>query len=185
VALVQGYIIRLIRFKILNPDSFLPNWDEWAELLVSGFSWLAIQTLFWLIYCVLTASYLLGLAIAISAGSKFAIPIATAGGAMLSLLFLAYCFLMPFLMVNMAVEERISAGLNVGAVLKRFASDPKEFISAWLLCAGISGVAFILPVSTIVLSFVAPSSIFFGQALAAAIMAQVWGRGKIDRSELL
>ncbi|MBI4533795.1 MAG: DUF4013 domain-containing protein, partial [Candidatus Melainabacteria bacterium] len=43
ISLSCGYLLRVMRYKLLNPDSHLPDWDSWLELFISGLTWLAIQ----------------------------------------------------------------------------------------------------------------------------------------------
>ena len=43
LALIAGYTLRFIRYRVKDPDIKLPLWNEWLELLMSGLTWLAIQ----------------------------------------------------------------------------------------------------------------------------------------------
>ncbi len=180
-SLVCGYTLRLIRYKSLNADSKLPDWDDWMEIFISGLTWLAIQFGLALIpITALTISLLVADAtgtIKIASGMGF-ITWAAATIVVMTTICTTLSFVTPLLMVNFAIEERVPAGFAFLKVVKRAARNPLEFLVAWLLCIGVAWCAVILPILTLIGIFFLPSTIFIGHIVSATLLAQVWGDHK-------
>ena len=177
-SLICGYNLRVIRYKALNPECKLPDWDEWMELFISGLTWLAIQFGLALIpLSILTASLLAADAtgtIKIASGSAFLTWAATTTLLMVTIC-TALSLLTPLLMVNFAIEERVSAGFSFFKVGARIAGNPKEVLVTWLLAIGIGWCSILLPVVSLIGIFFIPSTIFIGHVVCATLYAQLWG----------
>ena len=181
LSLINGYLMRVIRYKTLNPESKLPEWDDWLELFMSGLTWLAIQFGIFLLLIV-TVTIALWLALAFgntSIASPYFLLWAFGATAIVTAMAVLLSFCTPLLMVNFAIEERVPSGLAFRQVLTRAALKPKEFLLAWLLTIGVSWASALVPTLTIIGLFIIPSTIFVGQILCVTIWAQVWGPERI------
>jgi hypothetical protein len=177
IAMVAGYTLRVIRYKVLNPESKLPDWDNPIELLVSGLSWLAIQFGFWLL--VLSAATVL-LLFASSTGMQNVehpgffiwaiVSFIVVGGA-----WLIVSFLTTYLMVNFAVEESLRAGFALRKVFARFAKNRRAFLLAWILGIGVCIASVVVPSLTVIGIFIVPSTFFAALIISATLAAQAWG----------
>ncbi len=175
IALVCGYLLRCLRLKVLSGKSKLPDWGEWLDLFMSGLTWLAVQFGLWLI-TISVATVSLMFALAASTQQSWAyVPIAVAGVLVTVATCLAVQFLSSFLMVNFAVEEKLSAGFAVLEVVRRACARPSVFCQAWLLSTGLQAAAVVIPALTIVGIFLTPSTLFASQLISAALLAQAWG----------
>ncbi len=173
---VTGYVLRAARLHMESPDSKLPEWDDWLDLLVSGLTWMAIYTgqlLFF--FSVFSTLMLIGL----STGMVSALNphnLQWSFGTLYGLTGLAIMIAMnsAYLMINLAKEERLSGAFAVNLVISKISERPADFILAWLLSMGIQLAAIILPAITVVGMFFLPSIWFAGQVLSALVLAQVW-----------
>lgn len=179
-ALVAGYILRVLRYKVLSEESKLPVWDNWLELFISGLTWLAIQFgLNLILLSAVTVGFIVGEGSgAIKVYSPTFLPWALGSTLAIALIWGLVSFLTPFLMVSFATEERIQAGFAFLEVFRRAAGNPIDFVAAWLLCIGIRWAALVLPTLTLIGVFLIPSTFFIGEIIAASISAQVWGPEK-------
>jgi hypothetical protein len=177
LAMVSGYLLRVIRYKVLNPESKLPDWENPMELLISGLTWLAIQFGFWLI--VLSLATLL-LIFAASTGMQNVehpafFPWAIGTGITVAISWAAVSFLTSYLMVNFAIEESSKAGFAVKKVFAKFARHRRNFTFAWLLGLGVTIASVVVPTLTVIGIFLVPSTLFIGLIIAATLAAQAWG----------
>lgn len=179
-SLVCGYLLKVMRYKTLNPSSKLPDWDEWMELFVSGLTWLAVQFgLALILISALTISLLIAAAlgtIKITSGGFIAWALSTV--AVMSFLCAALSFLTPLLMLNFAVEERVAAGFAFRKVVRKALRNPREFLVTWLLSIGVAWASVVLPTLTLIGIFFIPSTSFVGQVICATLWCQVWGQDK-------
>lgn len=181
LALTNGYLLRIARYKVLDRDSKLPPWDNWMELFISGLTWLAIQFGFLLlILSVFTVSLLIGAASgAIKMYSPQFLPWALISLSLTALVVAVVSFFNRFLMVNFAVEERIKAGFALVDTFRRAAKRPGDFLSVWLLTIGFHWAAVLLPTLTLIGIFLIPSAYFISEILAVMLAAQVWQEDKM------
>ncbi|HEY9712958.1 MAG TPA: DUF4013 domain-containing protein, partial [Chroococcales cyanobacterium] len=42
MAVVIGYQLRVMRTKMVDANAVLPKWDDWADLCISGLTWIAV-----------------------------------------------------------------------------------------------------------------------------------------------
>lgn len=171
-ALTMGFSMRAVRFRALEIEDKLPEWNEWLELFVSGLTWIALQFGYW--------SLVVGFAtILIMVGLKLETPqtlnywIVTAVLLMIAAA-LKVSFFTSYLMVNFALEENLKAGFAIKEVVKRAWRDPSGLVGAWLLTLGLTGASVIAPSLTIVGIFFVPSTIFAAQVMSADILTQAW-----------
>lgn len=176
LALIAGYTLRFIRFRVKDPNIKLPLWNEWLELLMSGLTWIAIQFgLSVILVSAVSVSLMVGQhSGAIKGTSELFLPWAFGSAIAISFIWLLIDFIQPFLMANMAVEDRPAAGLAVRKVLRKFAGNPLDFITVWLLWTGLKLASVIVPAFTIIGIFMIPSTLFLAQVIGAAMVAQVW-----------
>jgi len=181
-AVVSGYLLRLIRFKMLDPECKLPPWDDWLELIVSGMTWLAIQFGYYLaVASTITTTLLIGAGSGrVTAHSPEFVPWALISIFLVAAISLTVSFISPFLMVNFAVEERIAAGFALRKVYRRTRNNPRNMLLAWLLSTGLLWAAAVLPALTLIGIFFLPSTVFIAQVLSAVLATQVWGSDKQD-----
>lgn len=176
MALVQGYVLKTLRQKIKDPDSGLPNWDNWFDLFVSGMSWIALMTMFFFI--LMFAFYICLIVGALMNASKTMNPnfmLWMAGTAIsIKLLSAWFSLFTQTLMANFAQEESMASGFAYFKVLKRLSLNPRDFLSAWILGIGVQFLFFVAPIATVIGAFFLPTTIFVSQLLSASFMAQAW-----------
>ena len=173
---VTGYVLRAARAHMADPQSKLPEWNDWMDLLISGLTWMAIYTgqlLFF--FSVFSVLMLVGLETKLVSAVNphnlqwsFGTLFGLSGLAMMMALNSAY------LMINLAQEEKLSGAFAVNVVVEKILASPGNFILAWLLSLGIQMAAFLLPALSVIGMFFLPSIWFAGQVLSALVLAQAW-----------
>lgn len=184
IAIVNGYLLSVIRYKSLSSDARLPDWENWTELLFSGLAWMAVQCSFGL-GCIVFCLFLL--VIAKLAGAISSLTSFVVWGTLLSLVIcfvIAFTsFLLCYLMVNFALEERTSGGYAVRKVLRRAGKNLPNFVFAWLLGMGVLIAAIVVPAITLIGLFLIPSALLVGQVIAVSLATQVWGGEGLETSD--
>ncbi|HEY9776056.1 MAG TPA: DUF4013 domain-containing protein [Planktothrix sp.] len=172
-SVVCGYMLKVMRSE---PSGKLPEWSEWSETAISGMTWFAAATGFFLIVLsAFTVSFMVGIGRGwLSAHSTKFLPWSISTFALLFLLTLFISLLTAFLQVNMAQEERMPAAFAVRKVLTRFRRRGREMFVAWLLAVGLNFVAVLIPMCTILGAFLVPASSFMASAISATILAQAY-----------
>jgi len=176
LALLQGYLVSTIHEAIADADIGLPKWKSWFELLIAGLTWMAIESLLFImtlgvILLTLIMSDVLQTDRLFQPTFTFwAVTIWTLclGIAALSSLFSTYRF------AYFAERQEISAAFAFGEVLRRLLRFPVPLIQAWLLQIGLFATAWIIPAATVIGVFLLPSSIFLSQLIGARLVAQAW-----------
>lgn len=175
-ALMIGYCLRCMRFKAVNPECKLPDWNDWGDLFLSGVTWIALQFMLW----VLMSSIAFGIIVIISAYAIAAKSTTesyiemTVACAVIGVLFFFVSALSAFAMVNFALEENSAAGLSFIKVGKRVFAEPSKYFGGFLLAIGLQWAAIIIPSLTVVGVFLIPSAYFVGQVASAAVLARTW-----------
>jgi len=189
-ALNTGYILRVMRSKMKDPEAKLPDWNEWLDLFISGMSWLAIAYGFVMV-CIIfyfsSMSAILSFYYKLAknapaakdaleaAQSTHSEQVLWVGGATIALIILA-CVLhlvSSVLKLNFARQETMRAGFAYGQALKIFKSRPGDFLYVWLLSIGLLKLAIILPTLTVLGVFFVPSVFFAAQIVTALLFAQL------------
>lgn len=175
-AINTGYVLRVMRTKLRDPEGVLPTWNDWQDLFVSGMSWLAIITGIIVVFLFLGATNLL-IASILAAIKQYTQLFALWMSASIIFL-LAFSLLTNLVLVatmaNFAQEENTMAAFAFFKVLKRIWKRPGDFFAAWMLGIGIQALSIILPACTIIGIFFLPSTIFAGQLIASTLLAQAW-----------
>lgn len=175
-AINTGYILRVMRTRLRDPEGVLPAWNDWQDLFVSGMSWLAIVTGVIIVFLFLGATNLL-IASILSAIKQYTQLFALWMSASIIFL-LAFSLLTNLVLVatmaNFAQEENTMAAFAFFKVLKRILKRPGDFFAAWMLGIGIQALSIIIPACTIIGIFFLPSTIFAGQLIASSLLAQAW-----------
>ncbi|MBX9568427.1 MAG: DUF4013 domain-containing protein [Candidatus Obscuribacterales bacterium] len=175
-ALIIGYSLRCMRYKMMNPDCKLPDWGDWGDLFLSGITWVALQTFLW----VMIAGIAFGIMILCSAyaiGTKNPVESnidVILGCLLIGFIYFMFSVLSAYLMVNFAQEENTGAGMAFRKVARRILAEPLKYLSAYFLAVGIQWASFIVPCITIVGVFLLPSAFFIGQAASAAVLGRAW-----------
>ncbi|MBC7999315.1 MAG: DUF4013 domain-containing protein [Leptolyngbya sp.] len=174
--ITTGYVLRAARMRNLDPDSKLPEWNNWLDLLVSGLSWMAVYTgqmLFF--FSVLSVFMMVGFGTGmISANNPHYLQWALSGLYGLTVLAAFISISSSYLMVSLAEEESLSGAFAINVVIAKIAERPADFIFAWLVSGGVHIASLVLPTLTVVGFFFLPSAWFAGQLLGVSILAQVW-----------
>lgn len=173
-ALNLGYQLKVMRSALSPSGDQLPNWGDWMELVISGLTLLAIFCGWSFAFALLTF-FLLCLCSTLQAVHVGMDPFV-----LWSIVALTFClmiglaanFLFAYLSVNLAEQERTSAGLAIRLVMKKFAQKPGPFIRAWLLALGLHLLAFIVPIITVIGVFLLPMSLFWAGTVSAILLAQ-------------
>jgi Protein of unknown function (DUF4013) len=175
-AVVQGYILRVIKVVIKGSGCTLPAWDDWLELVVSGLTWLAIVTgQLMVMVSVATLSLLIGGKYGLV--NPFAPHFKTwflISVLALSLTTFMTSFFFPLLMANFAEQEKVLSALSMSEALKRLMRRPREYFTVWLLNVGIFWLAVILPALTMIGIIIIPLALFLTSTINAIMLAQVW-----------
>lgn len=181
MALVQGYVLKITREKIVDQNSQLPKWSDWFDLFVSGMSWIALMTMFFFIVLIMMQGcLLLGALLHVSKAvdSSF-IYWASLTILSLNLIGAWFLFFSSVLMANFAQEESMMAGFQYIKILGKISKQPKDFVCAWLLGVGIQFLFFVIPLMTVVGALFLPTTVFVSQLISASIMAQAWRSASI------
>ena len=184
-ALMIGYCLRCIRFKVLNPDCRLPDWNDWGDLFLSGITWMAFQTIVWTFVCGIAFGIIFfSGAYAVVAKTSVESNVEVILGCIIaSMILFKAAFLSAFVMVNFAIEENASAGFSYIKVAQRIWAEPQKYLSGFMLAMGLQWGAIIFPCLTIVGVFLIPSTYFVGQATSAAVLARTWSTTPLTESE--
>lgn len=175
-ALMVGYCLRCMRYKLMNPDCKLPDWGDWGDLFLSGITWVALQSIMW-IFVGAIAFGITTLCSAYSIGAKNPVEShidVIAGCLIIGAVTLFFSLVSSYLMVNFAKEENTGAGVAFRKVFKRIAAEPQKYIGAYFLSVGIQWASVIVPCITIVGVFLLPSAYFLGQVASASVLARTW-----------
>ena len=175
-AVVQGYILRLMRAVIRGSANILPTWDDWLELVVSGLTWLAILTgQLMVMATVATLTLIVGgkYGLVNPLSPHFKTWFLISASALSATTFVA-SFFFPLLMANFAEQEKVLSALSIDEALKRLIRKPKEYVTVWLLNLGIFWLALLLPAITVIGIFFIPLALFLANTLSAILLAQVW-----------
>ena len=179
----QGYILKVARSSIKDPAAGLPQWSGWADLMISGLTWLAVfcaQVI--VFFSVLYFSLVLG---AVRNWLNALTPefLYWAYGTLVaeSLVLFLSSFFFPLLMANFAEKERASAAVSVKSALDRLYRKPEQFLLLWLLTTGIYSLAVLVPLITVVGIFFIPLSTFLASVLNTIMLAQVWRASAPER----
>lgn len=180
LALAQGYQLRVMRERLKKSSGPLPYWDDWSDLLWSGLTWLALEFGIWLSFVsIATAAGIVGYAAYSRTGAgSFPQLLCCLFVALLS--FCTVHFTSSYLMLNFAQAEKLGAGLNVFAVLKKTRERRMDFLFFWLLSLAMQTVAVVLPSLLIVGVFLVPSALFFAQLVSASLLSQVWRLAEVE-----
>ncbi|MBX9688214.1 MAG: DUF4013 domain-containing protein [Candidatus Obscuribacterales bacterium] len=175
-ALMIGYCLRCMRQKAANPESKLPEWNEWGDLFASGITWIALQTGIWLFF-----GSIQGLILAFCCGFAFnekspdlSSVWTIAGCGVVSLAVAIMSALSSYTMVNFAIEENKKAAFSFIKVARAFLKYPTHLGGGFLLATGIQWLSVIIPCITLIGVFLVPSSFFVGQVLSSIILARHW-----------
>ena len=182
MALVQGYVLKILREKIADQNAQLPKWSDWFDLFVSGMSWIALMTMFFfVVMIILQGCFFLGALLHTSKAvdSSF-VYWASLTILSINLVSAWFLFFSAVLMANFAKEESMVAGFQYLKVLGKISKQPKDFICAWLLGVGIQALFFFVPLVTVVGALFLPTTVFISQLLTASIMAQAWRSASLE-----
>ena len=178
----QGYILKVARAAIKEPDANLPQWSGWGDMMISGLTWLAIT-------CAQIIVFISVLYFALILGSyrgwlNTLTPAFTywAYGTILAeaLVLFVGAFFFPLLMANFAEKERITAAVDFKTALSKLFARPEQYIALWLLTTGIYSTAILLPLLTVVGIFFLPLATFLASVVNAVMLGQVWRSGEPD-----
>jgi hypothetical protein len=172
----QGYILKVARTEIKSPEEGLPAWSGWADMMISGLTWLAVM-------CaqIIVAVSVLYFALIFGSMRQWLNALTPqftywAYGTIFAevlVLFLG-AFFFPLLMANFADKERASAALAVKVALNRLYRQPEQFIVLWLLSSGIYAIAVVVPMVTVVGVFFIPLTTFIASLANTIMLGQVW-----------
>lgn len=175
-AAAQGYLLKVVRACIAYPESGLPEWSNWADLLISGLTWLAficVQVILALsvVYFSLVIGAMRGFLNALTPQFPIWAYSTIAANA---LVFFIATFFLPLLMANFAEQERVPAAIAVPTAMKRLLKSPEQFLLLWLLSMGVYAIAIIVPLFTLIGVMFIPLTTFVASLLNAIMLAQVW-----------
>lgn len=195
-ALNTGYILRVMRSKMKDPEAKLPDWNDWLDLFISGMSWLAIAYGF-VMACILFYSTLMTSIISYyyklaknapaakevldSAQTTHSEQILWVCAATVALILVSCVlhFFSSILKLNFARKETMRAGFAYLEAFKIIQTRPSDYMYVWLLSVGLLKLAIILPTLTVLGIFFVPSVFFAAQIMTALLYAQL-GQGLED-----
>jgi len=175
-ALVCGYMLKVIRVKIKDPDAPLPEWRDWVDLLISGLTWLAVYTgALFLVMSVLTMAMIFG---AIQ-GSIYApdprfVPFAVSTLTAVFISWLLVGIITTYTQANFAEEERMPAAFALRKLFNLFKRHGGTMLQVWLMVVGLNAAAVIVPPCTIIGIAFLPMTTFIAGTISATMVAQAW-----------
>ena len=175
-ALIVGYTLRVMRVKDADQKAKLPEWNDWGDLFLSGITWIAVQSLLWILMVLVCVTALIFCtASATTAGPDWqTLAWSICATVLPALTCVNLAYVATYVMVNFAVEENSRAGVAYLKVMKRIARHPAHYFAGFLLAVALQWAAVILPIVTVIGVVVIPSSYFIGQLLSAVILARFW-----------
>jgi Protein of unknown function (DUF4013) len=185
LALIQGYLITTIHMSVADADAPLPKWKGFIELVIGGLTWMAIESLLFLLSVgIVIGALLVG---GIFHGDRILHPHftfwAVSVWSLVMLVFALSSFFSAFRLAYFAERQEIGAAFGFAEVLKRFVRFPKPLLQAWLLQTGLFGLALVLPIATVIGVFLLPSTIFISQLFGARMLAQAWRLTRLEEAQ--
>lgn len=179
-SVVCGYTLKVMRVKIKDPEAPLPPWNDWLDLLISGLTWFAIYTgAILLVMSVLTISMIFGaIQGSIYANDPRFVTWAVITLTLVSIAWMAVALFTTFVQANFAEEERTIAAFAVRKIMRMFRQHCGTLVLTWLLGVGISAVALIVPICTIIGITFLPMTCFIASTVCATMVAQAWRAAK-------
>ena len=175
-AMVCGYMLKVMRSDVSSTARKLPEWRDWVDIIISGLSWIAVATGFWLIVLsILTVSFI----VEVVQGSGIAhdprfITWAVTTFTLVFVVSLFVSLLTCYLQVNLAQEERMPAAFALRKVTQKFRKKGTEMLEAWLLSIALNSLAIIIPVCTIFGICLIPVTSFIASTISATMLAQAF-----------
>lgn len=175
--LVVGYLLRAARSRQSDPAGKLPDWNQWGDLFFSGLNWIATQFALGVLTAIPIATILIIASFVLAANAQS--PIGTGvtlvivGTAIFAILMFSH-LVMSYLMVNVANEEKLASGFAVHKVIRHLVRSPRQLLTAWVLAFQLQVMAVIIPVLTVLGTFLIPSTFFAAQLVGMSILAQAW-----------
>ena len=175
-AINTGYLLRVMRTKLRDPQGVLPAWNDWQDLFVSGMSWLAIITGVIVVFLFMGATNLLIASILAAIKQYSQLFALWMSGSIIFLISFSLLtnLVLAATMANFAQQENTMAAFSYIKVIKRIWKRPGDFFAAWMLGLGIQALSIILPGATILGIFFLPSTTFAGQLISSILLAQAW-----------
>lgn len=176
VALLSGYLLSAIRARLTSQEPGLPLWTDWPLLFVSGLTWIVIELLlniFPALILGLVGLIWLSLRTMTTDSPEF-IWVFVISALILQFAWLLLSFARPFLMVNFALKEKLTAGLDLPLVFSVITRAPATFIVAWLVILGLGMAAVAIPIITLIGVFFLPTTVFLANLASALIAAEAW-----------
>lgn len=174
--LLTGYYLRVIRTKIVDINSPLPQWNDWLDLLISGITWIAVS--FGQIMLPLSISTVLFL-IATTGGRAFmasntypAWVLTFVLGSMF--VWIVVALVSTIVMANFAHSERMSAAFDFFTVGRKLRTGALIFTQTWLLMVGIQALGVLIPAFSVLGLFLIPNCAFIATCVASTLLAQAW-----------
>lgn len=175
-AIVVGYLLRTAKAKLKDPEAGLQPWNDWGDLFFSGLNWVAVQFGLGILAAMPITSILLVASFALASStnvSTVSLVVAFGGFAIFWLVLVSH-YMISYLMINFASEDKVLAGFAFGKVIRYTAKAPRDFILAWILSFELQFLALLLPTLTLVGVFVAPYTLFAAQLIGLSLMTQAW-----------
>jgi hypothetical protein len=166
-----GYLLKIIRTKVNNPESSLPDLSDPISLLFSGLSWLAIQSI---LYLSIGAIFIFIVVASINMQTSFLTAFLLSATLFMIVFGIFINFLSTYLMVNMAVSENVSSGLAFRQTLKIIKNNKNNMLLAWLLSCALQIGSIVLLTLTIIGISVVPYVLYTTQMISCIFFAQVW-----------
>jgi len=145
-ALFYGYMMQLVRDVRQNPDAGLPAWTDWGRKLSDGFKLMIVQFIWAIpIFLLLIPIVFLGVLAGLYPNSEtlaILLSITAMGAVFLAILYGVFLlFMMPAITINLAVQERFSAGLEIETIFRITKSHFVDILIILILVYGISYIA--------------------------------------------
>ncbi|GAB3669022.1 DUF4013 domain-containing protein [Halopiger thermotolerans] len=133
--LVWGYVVRVLE-RTSRGDDEAPRFEDWGGMLIDGAK-ASVILLAYSLVPIVVGTVLVGIATLVAGGSVDSIGAAAAAvtGLVTFATVLVVAYAVPAAITNFAVEGRLAAGFDVGAVRPILASG--TYAVAWLLALGI------------------------------------------------
>ena len=132
-----GYYVAVLR-SVTTGEPDPPRFRDWKRLLVDGLRFVAVSVAYAVPFVLLVGTFVAVVAASEAAvGDPVAETIVAVGAAVTALLaagsLLAYAYLQPLALANLAREDRLGAAFDLGTLRK--AGLSKAYATAWLLAA--------------------------------------------------
>ena len=175
LAINYGYLVKCLNHRS-SGNLELPEFNGFIDMMLTGLSWFALATCFYLIYFCLTGIILVTAEVfdAFNYLNQNFILFGSLTINLLFFLFLVTNYFLNFMVIDFSKSDKISAINALKKIITKTKLYPKQFILAFLLNLGIFSLSVMVPVMSIIGVFLLPSTLFVALIINGLISYEIY-----------